>query len=97
TSRYGRGYSDRRFIDNNLINLQTEVRFPVYQRFGGVAFASAASLAPRISDLFTTEHKFAYGIGARYTVDRKQRTKLRLDVGFTSNEFNFYVTAKEAF
>ncbi|MGC4022957.1 MAG: BamA/TamA family outer membrane protein [Cyclobacteriaceae bacterium] len=42
-----RGYYEGRFTDNNLIAAQVEHRFPIYNRFGMVAFAAAGRVGHR--------------------------------------------------
>lgn len=89
-----RGFADRRFMDYNLVNLQTEFRFPIRGRFYGNTFVSAAN----IGDQFNSNTiKWSGGLGLRYELDKKVRTRIRLDVGFTKEGFNFYITANEAY
>lgn len=97
TSRRGRGYADRRFMDKTLLNFQSEIRFPLFWRFEGAVMASAGVLGPSVAGLDFDQLKWAYGTGLRYVVNQEERNKLRLDLGFTGEEFNFYITANEAF
>ncbi len=97
TSRRGRGFGDRRFIDRALLNAQSELRFPIKGRFDGAVFASAGWLGDGINDLKNSSVKFAYGAGIRYVIDEKEGTKIRLDLGFSDEAFQVYITANESF
>jgi hypothetical protein len=54
-------------------------------------------LGPTVGGLDFNNIKWAYGAGFRYIIDENERNKIRLDLGFTGEEFNFYITANEAF
>lgn len=97
TSRRGRGYADRRFMDKTLLNVQSEVRFPLFWRIEGAVMASTGALASSASHLNPDDLKWSYGFGFRYVIDPFERNKIRLDFGFTSEDFNLYITANEAF
>lgn len=97
TSRRGRGFADRRFMDKTLLNFQSELRFPIFWRIEGAIMASAGVLGPSVKGLDFNDIKWAYGAGFRYIVNEDERNKIRLDLGFTGEDFNFYITANEAF
>jgi hypothetical protein len=97
SSRRGRGYADRRFMDKTLFNFQSEIRFPLFWRLEGAVMASAGTLGPDAGSLNFNDLKWAYGAGIRFIVDKVERNKIRLDLGFTPEDFNFYITANEAF
>lgn len=93
-----RGYQDRRFIDKNMLVLQTEYRFPIYKRLQGVTFVSSGSVSDQYLDLFSNPYKWSYGAGLRFVLNKKDRIRLRLDYGLTTNEGGaFYITVNEAF
>lgn len=93
-----RGYQDRRFIDKNMVIFQTELRFPIYNRFQGVAFSGVGNVASSLSDILEGELKFSYGAGIRYIINRNDRIRIRLDYGRTLNEGGaFYLTMNDAF
>jgi outer membrane protein assembly factor BamA len=96
--RLMRGYQDRRFIDKNLLCLQTEYRFPLYKRLQGVAFVSSGTVSSKFKELFENEYKWSYGGGLRFILNKKDRIRLRLDYGITTNEGSaFYITVNDAF
>jgi outer membrane protein assembly factor BamA len=93
-----RGYQDRRFLDNNLVVAQSEYRFPIYKRFGGASFVSFGSVAPKYKDLFDSNYKLAFGAGLRFTLNKSDRVRMRLDYGLTPKEGGaIYLTVNEAF
>jgi outer membrane protein assembly factor BamA len=96
--RIMRGYQDRRFLDRNMLVFQSEYRFPIYKRLQGVSFFSSGTVGSKYSDLFSNPYKFSYGGGLRYTLNQKDRVRLRLDYGLTPTEGgSFYLTINDAF
>lgn len=89
-----RGFADRRFMDRTLSNLQTELRFPIFKRFKGATFISLTNVGEKINQ---QSLKLSGGIGFRYELNKIEKTRLRLDIGFTKESFNFYITFNEAF
>ena len=92
-----RGYYEGRYIDKNLAVLQAELRFPIYGRFGGVAFGDAGALGNE-QQLFRLEDiKYSYGAGIRFNVIRKDHLNLRLDYAIAQGSSGVYFTVGEAF
>lgn len=92
-----RGYYLGRWRDKNLAALETEYRFPLIWRFGGVAFAGAGEVADVITDLGSVPVKWAVGGGLRFSLNENERLNLRLDAGFGPDTYGLYFTAREAF
>lgn len=93
-----RGYQDRRFLDRNMLVFQSEYRFPIFKRISGVTFLSSGTVADRYAALFSNQYKFSYGAGLRFTINKKDRVRLRLDYGLTPIEGGaFYLTINDAF
>jgi hypothetical protein len=93
-----RGFYEGRFRDNNLVLLQTEWRQHIWKRFGAVAFGGTGIVADKISHLRITDTRFTYGLGLRFTLDKKEHINVRLDYGRgTYNSSGFYLTIGEAF
>jgi hypothetical protein len=93
-----RGYQDRRFLDKNMLVAQAEYRFPIYKRFGGVSFMSVGSVAPKYVDLLNLNYRLAFGAGLRFTLNKSDRVRMRLDYGLTPKEGGaFYLTVNEVF
>ncbi|MDH5643744.1 MAG: outer membrane protein assembly factor, partial [Gemmatimonadota bacterium] len=92
-----RGYFEGRYRDKNLVALQSEIRFPVWWRFSGVAFGSVGQVAPRLADLSFDGFRAAAGGGLRFLLQPQQRLNLRLDIAGGSEGTEFYMGMQEAF
>jgi len=92
-----RGYYQGRFTDNNLMALGAETRFPIYRRFGGVAFANAGVLGSQNDFIRFDDIKFSYGAGIRFNVNRKDHLNMRLDYALGPGTSGIYFTIGEAF
>ena len=62
-----------------MIVLNTELRFPLYKFFDGVAFVDAGNVYPHLSDFKPFDLRASYGLGLRI---RTPYVVLRLDYGF---------------
>jgi len=96
-SRRTRGFNDRRFQDNGELSFTTEYRFPVSGRFGGVVFGSTGTVASNFSGLFSSRYRNTFGGGMRYTINKKDGIRIRVDYGQSAEGGNFYFTIREAF
>lgn len=93
-----RGYYEGRYTDNNFIGGQVEHRFHLTGRFGMVLFAAAGRVGTNTSDLFNFQGlKPSLGSGLRYSIDKKEKLNLRLDVGFGHHSSGVYFNITEAF
>jgi len=92
-----RGYYEGRYRDNALLAAQVEYRFPIFWRFGGVAFAGLGDVASDVSRFSVNSIKPCLGAGLRFLFDPVEKMNVRIDAGFGKNTSGFYVTAKEAF
>ncbi len=92
-----RGYYQGRFTDNNFAALQTEGRFPLFKRLGGVLFADGGFLGNQQNLLRFNDFKYSYGTGLRYNVNRKDHLNIRLDYALGPKTSGFYFTIGEAF
>lgn len=98
SAAYMRGYYDGRYTDYNMISLQTEYRFPVYRRWGIVAFAGLGRVAPTAGELFIPENlKPSAGLGIRFALRPKEKLNLRVDAGFGQRSQGTYLNIGEAF
>jgi len=93
----GRGISDRRYLSNNIVSMQYEIRYPIWKKFSGVAFSSNHWISNSFSSLLNLSPKWSYGLGLRFEFDERDKTRFRLDVAKGDGNFNFYLTANEAF
>lgn len=92
-----RGYARNRFRDLNYVAVQTEYRFPLYRRLGGVAFAGVGDVFNSLSDLQWAYAKYTYGVGLRFAINTQERLNIRFDYGWGRGEQSFYLTLTEAF
>ncbi len=87
-----RGYYEGRYRDRNIIEAQVELRQKVWKQFGVTAFVGAANVFNYFNNIHWKQTLPNYGIGIRFAF--KERTNLRLDLGFTKNKpgvvFNIY-------
>ncbi|MES2329577.1 MAG: BamA/TamA family outer membrane protein [Bacteroidota bacterium] len=93
-----RGYYDGRYKDLNQLIVQGEYRFPVYKRFGAVAFGGGGNVGRTTTDYSFSNLKFSYGAGIRFALDKKEKLNLRVDYGIGQGKNSgFYLQLGEAF
>jgi outer membrane protein assembly factor BamA len=77
-----RGYTRGRYRDRWMLAAQTEYRSPMRRRLGAVVFAGAGVVGPTADALFTDRVVLpSYGVGARFQLDARQRSAVRVDYG----------------
>lgn len=82
----------------NQLVIQGEYRFPVYRRFGAVAFAGGGNVSNKPGDYSLTDFKFSYGGGIRFALNKKEKLNLRIDYGIGQGKNNgFYLQLGEVF
>ena len=92
-----RGYLEGRYRDKHYAMLQAEYRFPLFWRFGGVAFASTGGVAPQVGEVFNNL-RLAYGGGLRFLLNKNEGANIRIDYGVgAKGNSGFYLTIGEAF
>ncbi len=92
-----RGYPKNRFRDNHFVGTQLEYRFPLFWRFGGVAFAGAGDVFGPNSNLQFKHLKYSIGGGLRFIVNPAERLNIRLDYGYGKEGGYFYFMVAESF
>lgn len=93
-----RGYYEGRYRDLCQLLFQSEYRFPVYRRFGGVVFGGTGSVSSGWKDYALNDLRYSFGAGLRYALDKKERLNIRVDYGFAGGKNNgFYLQIGEAF
>jgi outer membrane protein assembly factor BamA len=92
-----RGYFEGTYRDNNLLMLQAEYRFPIYWRFGGVAFGGLGEVSNKAYSWNFSHIRYNFGAGLRFALDTAQRINMRLDYGIGYKSTGFYLTIGEAF
>jgi len=92
-----RGYARNRFRDNHFLGAQSEYRFPLYKRLGGVVFAGVGDVFNAMDDLRFQHLKYSVGAGLRFLVNPAERLNVRFDVGVGRNSIAYYLMVTEAF
>lgn len=75
-----RGYYEGQYRDKQEMDLMVELRQHVYRRSGIVVFAGVGSVFPSLIKIRSRDLLPSYGIGYRW--EFKQRTNIRVDIGF---------------
>lgn len=88
-----RGYFENRFRGKHLAAFQQEVRFPIAGAFSGALFADAGD----VSDGVPNRWKLTYGLGARLGLPPDQVAKVRLDIGFSQDQWGAFFLFGETF
>jgi outer membrane protein assembly factor BamA len=92
-----RGYFEGKYRDNNLLIVQGEYRFPLYKRFGGVAFGGLGQVSDKFENIASSPIRYNFGAGLRFTLDVAQHINIRADYGIGYKSSGFYLTVGEAF
>jgi hypothetical protein len=95
--RFLRGYYRGRFRDKNLFVAQAELRFPLFWRFGAVAFSGIGDVGNDLSNFGENGLKYSYGTGLRFKLNKKEDANLRIDYGITPEGGGLYIVFAEAF
>lgn len=96
-AKHARGFPDRRFINNNIIATQIEVRYPLFWRLRGATFLSSLLVPDKITKPFEHKANWAIGTGIRFMLLPEDRTSIRMDVGTGKDGTFFYLIVNEAF
>jgi outer membrane protein assembly factor BamA len=92
-----RGYPKNRFRDQHFFATQLEYRFPLFWRFGAVAFAGAGDVFGPSSTISLENLKYSIGTGLRFVVDPAERLNIRLDYAYGREGGYFYFMVGESF
>ena len=92
-----RGYEQQRFLGNNSILFQHDIRLPIWHNIGGAVFIASGRVADKTSDLFSGTYHTGYGVGLRYFINKEDNLVLRFDMAFGSDSRGIYITFSEAF
>jgi outer membrane translocation and assembly module TamA len=92
-----RGYPKNRFRDKHFLATQAEYRFPIFWRFGGVAFAGVGDVFETTSDLRADRLKYSIGTGLRFLMNPKERLNIRFDYGIGREGGYYYFSVTESF
>lgn len=90
-----RGFYRGRYIDNNMMSAQMELRQHIYKRLGVVAWVGCGTVFPSFKELKGSSVLLNYGLGVR--LEFKHNVNLRIDYGFGHEMGGFVITLSEAF
>ena len=90
-----RGYYGGRYIDNNMVSAQLELRQHIFDRFGCAVWAGGGGVFPSYNKLRWRNILPNYGIGLR--VEIKHNVNARIDYGFGKGTGGFVFAIGEAF
>jgi outer membrane protein assembly factor BamA len=92
----GIGHSQR-IVNNSVWLVRSELRFPLWWRFGAVAFAGLGQ-ASEMPSFNCNEIVYSGGAGLRFRILPDEPLNIRLDAGFASHGLSgFFISLKEAF
>ncbi len=92
----GIGHSQR-IVDKSIWLLQSELRFPLWWRFGGVAFAGMGQASEHFS-VNRSSIIYSGGAGLRFRILPDDPLNIRVDAALASGGLTgFFITLKEAF
>lgn len=90
-----RGYYMGRYLDNDLLSCQLELRQHIWRRFGCVAWVGAGTVLPEVK-AFRWQYVLPnYGVGVRW--EFKHRINVRIDYGFGQDTQGLVFNINEAF
>lgn len=92
-----RGYPKNRFRDKNFMGTQVEYRFPLFWRFGMVAFAGVGDVFEQTTDLKWNLLKYSVGTGLRFVINPAERLNIRFDYAHGREGGYFYFVVAESF
>ena len=92
-----RGYYQGRYLDNQLIAIQTEYRVHIWKNLGAVGFVGLGDVAEKFRRFNFPDLKPSAGAGLRYTLIPEENLNIRVDVAFGKATNNFYINISEAF
>lgn len=90
-----RGYYTGRYIDNNQVCAQIELRQHLYKRLGAVLWGGLGTMFYNFTEIHDKQVLPTYGVGIRF--EMKHNTNLRVDIGGGRNSSTVIFNFAEAF
>lgn len=90
-----RGYRPFRFNDRNMMVLNAEYRWEIFSGLDGAIFADAGKVFPRRGLLNFNDLESSVGFGLRFNA--RNRTAVRVDVGFSHEGFQIWFKFNDIF
>jgi outer membrane protein assembly factor BamA len=93
-----RGYFEGQYRDKYMIQNQVELRHSFGKsRWGACVFVSHASISTHLMNADGLLNLYAYGLGARFMLSKKDKLNVRFDIAWGKNTSGTYLTIGEAF
>lgn len=92
-----RGYYQGRYRDKNQVAAQGEYRRQLKPWLGVVAFGAVGEVASAVDKFDITNFKWTAGGGVRITVNRTERSNIRIDYGIGNGTAGLYFAFAESF
>ncbi len=92
-----RGIENGRYLDRDLLAVQSEFRFPIKNKFSGSIFFELAQVADSLNKMQINDFKSSAGAGFRYSLNQEERLNLRFDFSWVDSGFGLIVNVREAF
>ncbi|MFR9649872.1 MAG: hypothetical protein SNJ33_07735 [Rikenellaceae bacterium] len=90
-----RGYYLGRFVDNNAVSMQVELRQDIWWRLSGAVWGGCGNMYSSTRYFDISETLPSYGFGLRFNASNS--TIVRLDLGFGSDTIGFLMRYNQAF
>ncbi len=92
-----RGYVAGQYRDRAMVAAQAEWRTELWWRFGATAFVGGGEVKDSFGALTWKDVLPGYGVGARFTLARRNHVNLRVDYGWGKDSSALYIGVMEAF
>lgn len=93
-----RGFPAGQYMNQSVVQGQTELRWKFRNDFGAVVFAGAGIAAPGFTDLGDGSNAYGFGGGLRYRISDVDKLNIGLDVAYgSSDDVTVYFRIGEAF
>ena len=92
-----RGFPAGRYIAQNALSLQAELRWTFADRWGVLAFIGAGKVADNVRDYDDSETIGSYGMGVRFMASVEDRINLGIDLASGPDDTAIYFRIGEAF
>jgi outer membrane protein assembly factor BamA len=93
-----RGFPAGQYMDQSVVQGETELRWMFRNNFGAVVFAGAGIAAPGFTSLGDGRDAYGFGGGLRYSISDVDKLNLGIDVAYgSSDNVAVYFRVSEAF
>jgi hypothetical protein len=86
-----RGIPKGRYVDNDEIQAEAELRYDLSRRWSLVGFGGVGRVAPSVGQLLDADNHAAVGAGFRYLIAEKYGLRMGVDVAHADSDWTVYV------